>query len=45
MSALFGIAVIHFFALISPGPDFFLSPKVPSGSPESMLYVQPSAFH
>ena len=23
MSALFGIAVIHFFALISPGPDFF----------------------
>lgn len=23
MSALFGIAIIHFFALISPGPDFF----------------------
>lgn len=23
MSALFGIAVIHLFALISPGPDFF----------------------
>lgn len=23
MSALLGIAVIHFFALISPGPDFF----------------------
>lgn len=23
MSALLGIAIIHFFALISPGPDFF----------------------
>lgn len=23
MSALLGIAVIHFFALVSPGPDFF----------------------
>lgn len=23
MSALFGIAIIHFFALISPSPDFF----------------------
>lgn len=23
MSALFGIAIIHFFALLSPGPDFF----------------------